>query len=373
MFGLVNRGFSLEHPERHLAQILRANGYYTAQLGLQHVVKDPETAGYDHIHGQGGAAAKVTPAAVEFIDTGPRQPFFMDIGFTETHRVFHPADGAQHPAEDPRYCLPPAPLPDTPETRRDMADFKASARILDQSVGAVLDALERNGLTENTLVISTTDHGIAFPSMKCNLTEHGIGVLLIMRGPGGFNGGKVVDAMVSQIDLFPTVCEVAGIAPPAWLQGTSLVPLVNGDVERVHDAVYAEVNYHAAYEPQRVVRTERWSYVRRWAEYDHPVLANCDDGYSKRVWMEHGWAQRPVAAEQLYDLIFDPTERCNLAGDPAHAETLAEMRSRLDRWMQETDDPLLRGHVPLPEGARVNPPEDTSPGAGRPTATRGQA
>ena len=56
MFGLVNRGFSLEHPERHLAQTLRADGYYTAQLGLQHVVKDPETAGYDHIHGQGGAA-----------------------------------------------------------------------------------------------------------------------------------------------------------------------------------------------------------------------------------------------------------------------------------------------------------------------------
>ena len=73
-----------------------------------------------------------------------------------------------------------------------MAGFKATAAVMDRGVGQVLGALDAAGLAENTLVISTTDHGIAFPAMKCNLTDHGMGVMLIMRGPGGFRGGKVV-------------------------------------------------------------------------------------------------------------------------------------------------------------------------------------
>ena len=83
-----------------------------------------------------------------------------------------------------------------------MAAFKASARVLDEGVGAVLDALDDAGLADNTLVICTTDHGPAFPAMKCNLTDHGIGVMLIMRG-GGFTGGRVLDTMISHVDVFP--------------------------------------------------------------------------------------------------------------------------------------------------------------------------
>ena len=77
--------------------------------------------------------------------------------------------------------------------------------------------------------------------------------------------------------------------------------------------------------------------------------------------MRYGWPERPVAGEQLYDLIFDPLETHNLAGDEEHAEVLAEMRERLERWMAATDDPLLRGPIPLPEGAWVNEAEALSP------------
>ena len=77
-----------------------------------------------------------------------------------------------------------------------------------RNIGLVLEALERNGLAENTLIICTTDHGIAFPGMKCHLTDRGIGVLLILRGPQ-IPTGKVCDALVSQIDIFPTLCEYA--------------------------------------------------------------------------------------------------------------------------------------------------------------------
>ena len=135
-----------------------------------------------------------------------------------------------------------------------MAAFKASARSLDQGIGAVLHALHDFDLVDNTLVICTTDHGIAFPGSKATLFDRGIGVMMIMRGPGGFTGGKVVDAPVTHLDVYPTLCELAGVEPPDWLQGASLMPLVRGEVDRLHEAIFAEMTYHAAYEPQRAVR-----------------------------------------------------------------------------------------------------------------------
>jgi arylsulfatase A-like enzyme len=358
MIGLAHRGFQLSDYSQHIVHTLRAAGYESTLVGVQHVARDVSAIGYDRVVPlEGHRAQHITPAAVEFLNGGPQEPFFLSVGFAETHRAFDEAG----PNEDPKYCLPPAPLPDTPETRQDVAEFKASARVLDQAIGTVLDALDANDLAENTLVICTTDHGIAFPGMKCNLTDHGIGVMLIVRGPGGFAGGRVCDAMVSHVDLYPTVCELVGIEPPPWLQGKSLVPLIRGQAEQIHDEIFAEVTYHAAYEPMRAVRTAGFKYVKRFEERDSPVLPNCDDGLSKDVWMEHGWQHSPPAAEQLYDLVFDPNEAHNLAGDPSMAEVLADMRGRLDRWMRETDDPLLHGPVPAPAGARVNDPDGTSP------------
>ena len=163
------------------------------------------------------------------------------------------------------------------------------------------------------------------------------------------------------MDIFPTVCELSGVDPPDWLQGRSIVPLVRGEAERIREEIFAEVNYHAAYEPMRCVRTERWKYIRRYDGRTRPVLPNCDDGPSKEVWLEHGWRERSIAQEQLYDLMFDPNEANNLIGDPSMRGVLEEMRGRLERWMRETDDPLLEGPVPAPSGARVNDPDGLSP------------
>src|SRR5438128_7412917 len=181
------------------------------------------------------------------LHNGLPQPFFLSVGFFETHREFLKPSTPQ----DAKYALPPAPLPDTPQTRLDMGAFKASAWELDQGMGAVFDALDAQGLSENTLVICTTDHGIAFPRMKGNLTDHGIGVMLIIRGPGGFTGGKTIDDMVSQIDIFPTLCEQLNIDKPPWLQGVSFMPLIRGERQHLRDEIFAELNFHAAYEPAR--------------------------------------------------------------------------------------------------------------------------
>jgi arylsulfatase A-like enzyme len=257
--------------------------------------------------------------------------------------------------------LPPPPLPDTPESRLDVARFKTSARRLDRKMGAVLEALTRTGLDRNTLVIATTDHGIAFPRLKCNLQDSGTGVMLILRGPGPFSGGKVVDGLVSQIDLFPTLCDWLDIPRPDWLEGRSLLPLVTGLAQEVNEEIHAEVNWHAAYEPMRGVRTRRWKYIRRFDGRARPVLPNCDDSLSKDVWLAQGWGERPVDAEALFDLVFDPNEACNRAADPACAAALAEMRGRLQAWMVATHDPLLSGPVPAPLGALANDPDGISP------------
>lgn len=87
------------------------------------------------------------------------------------------------------------------------------------------------------------------------------------------------------------------------------------------------------------------------------MLPNCDDGWSKTEWLDHGWQTNPLETEEsLYDLIFDPTEQNNLATSADHKEVLAEMRERLDRWMKRTDDPILRGPIPLPLGAKTTDP-----------------
>jgi arylsulfatase A-like enzyme len=358
MLGLAHRGFSLNDYSQHIVHMLRRAGYQSTLIGVQHIAKEPEIIGYDRVvQLKSHRVEHVAPAAVDFLNSAPQEPFFLSVGFGETHREFHEPG----PNEDSRYCLPPHPLPDTPQTRQDMAAFKASARILDQGIGAVLDALDANGLADNTLMICTTDHGIAFPGLKCSLTDHGIGVMLIIRGPGGFAIGRACDAMVSHIDLFPTICDLLDMERPAWLQGKSMMPLIRGEVEQINEEIFAEVSYHAAYEPQRAVRTPRWKYIRRFADRPGPILPNCDDSPSKDVWLQHGWRERTLALEQLYDLIFDPGETHNLADDPSMAEVLDEMRGRLDRWMHATGDPLLRGRVPAPAGAEVNDPDGMSP------------
>lgn len=359
MYGLAHRGFSLHNPERHIAKTLKKVGYTTALSGVQHVTcHTPEqlaAIGYDRVLATDNMLPK--DAAVEFLDNAPEKPFFLAVGFCNTHRAF-PEPG---PNENPDYCLPPLPLPDTPETRQDIAAFKASARLLDEGMGTVFEALDRNGLTENTVVICTTDHGIAFPRMKCNLTDSGIGIMLIVRGPGGFTGGRVSDALVSHIDIFPTLCDLIGIEHPEWLQGQSLVPLINGNTDHIHDEIFAEVNYHASYEPMRCVRTKRWKYIRRYDERSSPILPNCDDSPSKTVWMDNGWRDMPPIQEAMYDLIFDPAESNNLINDPTKADVLSDLKTRLTLWMESTDDPILAGPVPPTEDAVVNDPDGISP------------
>lgn len=360
MVGLAHRGFSLRDYGHHIIHPLREMGYYSALVGEQHLAKEPEAIGYDEVHRvPANYAANVAPVALDLIERMDHRPFFLSVGFFETHREFFRPSSP----EKANHVQPPPHLPDTPPIRRDWAAFDESACSMDQGLGAVLDALDAEGLTENTLVVCTTDHGPPFPGAKATLYDQGLGVTLIMRGPGGFIGGNAVDNLVSHIDLYPTICDLTGARRPPHLQGESLLPLVGdgaGEAEEIREAIFAEKSYHVAYEPERCIRTRRYKYIRRFYD-EHPVLANIDDSPSKDVVLSNGWGKRTISKEQLYDLFYDPNEANNLAGDETYAEVLQELRNRLRAWMEDTEDPLLHGPVHPPAGAEINAPDQVSP------------
>jgi N-sulfoglucosamine sulfohydrolase len=354
MLGLAHRGYRLTHPERHIARVLGSAGYWSGLIGEQHVSADPADLGYDKVVDLNSTKVRdVAPAATRLIAERAQagKPFFLSVGFFETHReYFEPSS-----LRDALYSRPPENVVDTPITRRDMASFKASARSLDQGVGTVLEALEENRLVDNTLVIMTTDHGLAFPDAKATLFDRGTGVLLMIRGPGGFERGRVFDSLVSHLDLFPTICEVAGIDPPDWLEGLSLLPLVSGVQDQLHEELFSEVTYHAAYEPQRAVRTARYKYIKRFdGAHKGRVVANLDDGLTKDVLLGFGWADVALPVESLYDLLLDPSEGTNRIGDPTLGSVLSDLKTRLHDWMVRTDDPLLQGKVAPAEGTFYN-------------------
>lgn len=108
------------------------------------------------------------------------------------------------------------------------------------------------------------------------------------------------------------------------------------------------------------MRTTRHKYIRRWGDRRTPVLPNTDDGPSKDLLLRNGWADREIAKEQLYDLLFDPDEANNLFDDDGYADVLADLQGRLASWMNDTEDPLLAGYVDPPPGVEINLPDQMS-------------
>lgn len=364
VLGLAHRGFLLNDPAKHLANFLRSNGYHTVLCGIQHEASEPEehTLNYseryreknesNHPHDGMGQDLANTAKACEFLGRPHPQPFFLSLGLFATHRPYPETPDA---IDDPGYMKPPTPIPDTPACRRDWAAFATMVRHADRCFGQVFAAIAANRLSDDTLILVTTDHGVAFPGMKCNLNNHGCGVMFLLKVPG-LSGGIVSEALISHLDFYPTVCEWAGLNAPDWLEGKSLYPLLHGEFGPIHDAVFAEINYHAARDVQRTIRTPRYRYVRRGDAYPKIILPNIDDGLTKRFLRREADldTQPRIAEEQLFDLWHDPEESRSVAAETAYRPILIELRNRLDHWMRDTADPLLTGPVTAPAAARVN-------------------
>jgi arylsulfatase A-like enzyme len=289
----------------------------------------------DHARiGDGFSTELFADAAVEFLKIRQSQrPFFLYVAFTSPHdprtppqkfrdlydpqqlvlpKCFlpeHPFDNGELKVRDEQL----APWPRTPEIiRQHTADYYGMISHLDEQIGRVLGALEESGQAENTLVIFASDNGLAVGRHgllgKQSLYEHSVRVPLVMAGPG-IPQGKRSDALCYLFDLLPTVCELAGVAVPAGVEGQSLVPVISGQTASVREHVFG-----AYRDVQRMVRTQRWKLIRY-----------------------------PRAGQtQLFDVQNDPDEIHNLAADPQAAQPLADLTELLLKTQQQLDDPLVK-------------------------------
>ena len=371
MLGLAQRGFSLYNPEKHLANFLKNNGYNTCLCGIQHEYgwyldlekNGLHNLGYNEVLTTDSKSFKKEELhlwdrnnaveVVKWLDNyNEEKPFLLSFGMHSTHRPY-PVEVAEF--IDERYVVPPYPITNNEENRHDHAQYMTTAHYADENIKMIVDALKRNNLYENSIIIFTTDHGLALPFNKCNLTDTGIGVSLIMKVPNADSNGKVVDSLVSQIDVFPTLCELLNLNKPDYLEGKSFAEAFVDNKAVLDEYIFAEVNFHTSYEPVRCVRTKRYKYIKYYDETWNKVnLSNMDESVPKDFLMENGLKEKIKYKEGLFDLYFDPTERNNLVEDSKYKEVLEKLRKVLLEKQVKTDDPILKGALEIKKGYKVN-------------------
>jgi arylsulfatase A-like enzyme len=292
-----------------------------------------------------------------------RKPLCLVVCSHSPH-VYWLDDNGYDPAQ---ITLPPYLL-DTPETRAMRCKYYTDVSWMDQQVGEVLESLTKHGFAEQTLFAFTADQGAQWPFAKWNLYDAGIRVPLIVRWPGHIQPGARTNALVTLIDLIPTMTEAAGAKAQTEIDGRSFLPVLTGKSDRHLDAIFAahtgdkEMN-HA---PMRCIRTDQYKYIINLAPEirytTHISDAGSRDG--KIYWdsweklaMTEPHARQVVGhyrhrePEELFDVQADPYELKNLATDPARAMVLAELRQRVRQWRLQQGEDLSK--VPMPEDGRM--------------------
>lgn len=299
----------------------------------------------------------------------PGAPFCFWFGCDEPHRDYEAGSGIRA-GKDPSTVSVPPFYPDNQVVRSDLLDYRLEIEWFDRHLDQILWQLERRGELENTLIVVTADNGMPFPRAKATLYEAGIRVPLAIQWPARVPKGRVVNDLVSFIDLAPTFLEAAGLQPPQAITGRSLLKLLtsraSGWVDPQRDWVILgkERHNHARPDnlgyPTRAIRTKQHLFIcnlkpDRWPMGDPPgyfchtkmlnptkefILANQERPEIHPIF-EMTYAKR--LGEELYDVEQDPHCLHNLAGDPDRAEIVAELRSRLNTILREQGDPRISG------------------------------
>ena len=343
LMGLAHLGWELHEEVMTLPKYLDEHGYDTHLFGLQHETANggEKELGYRHI-GAGGSASKVAEAVSDFIiKRQAPNPFFASVGFWEPHR---PYDSPEYTPDPPNDVDVPPYLPDTPGVRLEISQLQGMVRAMDEAVGQILKALDEAGKQDSTLVIFTTDHGIAMPRAKGTLYDPGIGTALIMQGPD-LPQGVVESSLLSNVDLLPTILEYGGLPPLDDIDGYSFLPLLKGKPYHRREHIFVEMTWHDRYNPMRGIRTDRYKYLRNFGK--RPLVYIPADIYDspsgKAVREEYYKTVRPV--EELYDLKSDPKELHNIIDEPKYQDIAKSLQSRLTDWLEQTNDPLLKGPI----------------------------
>jgi arylsulfatase A-like enzyme len=299
----------------------------------------------------------------DFLGGQPAEaPFCFWLGSSDPHRPY--AGGGETSGIDPQSISVPPYLPDTPEVRADIVEYLAEVQRFDMGVAHALALLDHRGLADNTLVVVTGDNGWPFPRGKANLYDSGSRVPLAMRWPARVPAGQDVSRLTTLTDLAPTFMAAAGLSVPSSMTGQSLLPTLTGTTagrsfvvverERHANARTGNLGY-----PVRALRTRRWLYIRnffpeRWPAGDpdysgsqgffsdidaSPTKAQLVDNRDHAEFADafHRATDRR-GAEELYDVLADPHCLRDLSASRQHAQTKANLATKLQRWMRRTAD-----------------------------------
>jgi len=375
---VFRNGIALPTDMRTLAHHFGAAGYRTAYIGKWHLasedpVPEAQQGGYEYwlgsnlleftsepyntvMYDRAGNAVKLpgyrvdalTDAAIRYIDVHQEQPFYLFLSFLEPHHQNHIDDYVAPDGYRERYTgrwVPPDLAALGGSVHQHLGGYYGIVKRLDEALGRMLDALKSLGLSEDTILLYTTDHGSHFKTRnseyKRSCHESAVRLPTALCGPSahprgpGFDGGGRIQQLVSLVDLPPTLLNAAGLPVPEEMQGRSIVPLLHGNAAEWPEEVFIQISESQV---GRAVRTHRWKYS---------VVAPDKEGWRDPA-ADH------YIEEYLYDLEADPYELTNLLGYESHQKVAAVMRERLIRRMAEAGEaaPTIEVAPSRPSGQR---------------------
>ncbi len=345
-------------------------GYYTARIGKYHVA--PEKV--YHFEKVFEANPRNTVEMAHKVNEvfNSEQPFFLYFCPDDPHRSdftnkvndwrapnrFGNRDegftGVETIAYNPNNVIVPYFLPDNNETRRELAEYYQSISRIDQGLGVLMKLLEESGKAENTIIIYISDNGMAFPGAKTTTYEPGIKLPCIIRDPSVHNRGITNNAMISWVDLAPTILDMAGIEQSnESFHGRSFKKIIGEENPEGWNTIQASHTFHeiTMYYPMRVFREDNFKLIWNIA---YPL----EYPFASDLWISSTW-QNIIRNEtkmygkqtvesflhraefELFDLQKDPYESHNLATENSYQEKLKEMKENLKNWQYRTSDPWV--------------------------------
>lgn len=340
---------------KKLPAYMKELGYEVVAFGKVSHYKHTADYGFDHFAFDGFHQHAAIPAALKFLrERKSEKPLCLFVGSNWPH-VPWPERSEGYSTNN--LSLPSTQVP-TPETRHVQALYYSAVTRMDNELGKIYDTA-RQTLGTNLLFIQTSDHGAQFPFGKWNCYDAGVRVPLIATWPGVIKPDTRTGAMVSWIDILPTLVEVSGGHPSRDLDGRSFAPVLRGQTNSHRDRIFtthsADGNMNVF--PMRSIRTTEWKYILNlhpeFSFHTHIDLAptNNRPGYWGGYW--NSWTSAAATnkqaaflvkkyharpAEELYDLKNDPFEVNNLAKDSKHSERLKILKAELEAWVHKQGD-----------------------------------
>lgn len=357
----------LPADSKTFVQQLSGMEYYTAAVGKWHMgdairdhfdrVYEASTAGFVLPSGKDGEPPKMVaeqPSGCEdweraLDERDTTKPFFMWLASLDPHREY--TVGALDPPHRIEDVIVPPHLPDTPDVREDLRLYYDEIGRLDQYVGKVLAKLDSQGVADNTVVLFISDNGRPFPRDKSSLYDGGIRTPWIVRWPSKIAAGRTTEALVSAVDIAPTLLELTGgNADAIPHEGRSFADVLIDPTRSHREFAFAEDHWHDYEDHARCVVSRQFKLIRN--DYvDLPPTPSADAGRGlswqnmlklhaegKLTVDQQSCLLAPRAQWELYDLQRDPAELSNRIDDPAYSTVKQKLMKALADWTEQTND-----------------------------------